>query len=186
MDERANKRKKERKKESWIIILTLASFVSFFAFFDFHSVVGLDGKVHCSASSLFLLLTITRSSFLLGLDVPFVSQNPREVCVSHFSGRILVCAYTIGSMVKLFSGRILVCAYTIGSMVKLFLLLLLFIRVFHISVSWWFFTGNWVTASLPKSPVRFSVLWPFWIMLMFGWSPPCNQLPNPPGPLIIL
>ena len=31
------------------------------------------------------------------------------------------------------------------------LLLLLFIRVFHISVSWWFFTGVWVTASLLKS-----------------------------------
>ena len=25
-------------------------------------------------------------------------------------------------------------------------------RVFHISVSWWFFTGVWVTASLLKSP----------------------------------
>ena len=32
------------------------------------------------------------------------------------------------------------------------LLLLLFMRVFHISVIWWFFTGVWVTASLLKSP----------------------------------
>ena len=31
------------------------------------------------------------------------------------------------------------------------LLLLLLFRVFHISVSWWFFTGVWVTASLHKS-----------------------------------
>ena len=36
--------------------------------------------------------------------------------------------------------------------VLLLLLLLLIIRVFHISVSWWFFTGVWVTESLLKSP----------------------------------
>ena len=46
----------------------------------------------------------------------------------------------------------------------LLLLLLLFIRVFHISVSWWFFTGVWVTASLLKPPGLFSVFWPFSIM----------------------
>ena len=33
-----------------------------------------------------------------GLGDPFVSQNPREVCVAHFPGRILDCAY---AMVKL-------------------------------------------------------------------------------------
>ena len=31
------------------------------------------------------------------------------------------------------------------------------IRVFHISVSWWFFIGFWVTASLLKLPGHFSV-----------------------------
>ena len=31
------------------------------------------------------------------LGDPFVSQNPREVCASHFLGRILDCAYTICS-----------------------------------------------------------------------------------------
>ena len=35
-------------------------------------------------------------------------------------------------------------------------------RVFHISISWWFFTGVWVTASLLKSPGLFSA------MLSFG------------------
>ena len=33
------------------------------------------------------------------------------------------------------------------------------VQVFHISVSWWFLTGIWVTASLLKSPGLFSVLW---------------------------
>ena len=60
----------------------------------------------------------------------------------------------------------------------------LLIRVFHISVSWWSFTGDWVTTSLLKSPGLFSVFWPFSIMLLFGWSPLGRQLPNPPGPLI--
>ena len=38
---------------------------------------------------------------------------------------------------------------------------LLFIRAFHISVSWWSFTGNWVTVCLLKSPGLFSVFWSF-------------------------
>ena len=62
----------------------------------------------------------------------------------------------------------------------------LLIRVFHISVSWWYFNGDWVTASLLKSPGLFSVFWPFSIMLLFGWSPLGRQFPNLPGPLIIL
>ena len=37
----------------------------------------------------------------------------------------------------------------------------LLIRVFHISVSWWFSTGVWVTASVLKSPGLFSVIRPF-------------------------
>ena len=66
----------------------------------------------------------------------------------------------------------------------LLLLLLLFIRVFHISVSWWSFTGVWVRTSLLMSPGLFSVFWPFSIMLLFAWSPLGRQLPNLPGPLV--
>ena len=60
------------------------------------------------------------------------------------------------------------------------------IRVFHISVSWWSFTGVWVTASLLKSPGLFSEFWPLSVLLQFGWSPLVRQLPNPPVPLIII
>ena len=59
-------------------------------------------------------------------------------------------------------------------------------KIFHISVSWWSFTGVWVTASLLKSPGLFSVFWPFSIILSFGWSPLVPQLQSPPGPLLIL
>ena len=60
------------------------------------------------------------------------------------------------------------------------------IRAFHISVSLWFFTGVWVTATLLKTPGLFSVFWPFSTMMSFGWSPPVRQLPIPQVPLVIL
>ena len=60
------------------------------------------------------------------------------------------------------------------------------IRAFHISVSRWFFTGVWVTASLLKSPGLFLVFWPFSTMLSFEWSPLIRQLPRPLVPLAIL
>ena len=41
-------------------------------------------------------------------------------------------------------------------------------RIFHISISWWFFTGVWVTASFLKSPGHVSVFWPSLAMLSFG------------------
>ena len=39
------------------------------------------------------------------------------------------------------------------------------LSVFHVSVSWWSFTGVWVKASLHKSSGLFSVFWPFSIIL---------------------
>ena len=49
--------------------------------------------------------------------------------------------------------------FLIFYVVLLLLLLLLLIWVFHISVSWWSFSGDWVAASLLKSPGLFSVFW---------------------------
>ena len=59
------------------------------------------------------------------------------------------------------------------------LFLVSFLRVFHISVSWWFFAGVWVTANLLKSPGLFSVFWLIWIMLLFGWSPLISKSSSP-------
>ena len=36
---------------------------------------------------------------------------------------------------------------------------ILLLRIFHITISWWFFTGVWVTASFLMSPELFSVFW---------------------------
>ena len=49
-------------------------------------------------------------------------------------------------------------------MLLLLFSLLLLLLVFHISLSWWFFTGVWVTASLLKSPGLFLVFLPFSII----------------------
>ena len=48
------------------------------------------------------------------------------------------------------------------------IIIIYFFNVFHISVSWWSFTGVWVTASLLVSPGLSSIFWPFSIMLSFG------------------
>ena len=46
-----------------------------------------------------------------------------------------------------------------------YFLLFYYLRVFHISYHWWFFTRVWMTASLLKFPGFFSVFWPISIML---------------------
>ena len=71
------------------------------------------------------------------------------------------------------------------------LILLLFffflLRVFfYISVSWYFYTGVWVTANYLKSSGFFSVLWPISIMLEFRWSLLTLLFPNPPVPTLTL
>ena len=62
--------------------------VSSFAFFDFHSLIRWDDKVHYKVISLFLLFNLCLDLvFWPGLGDLFVSQNPREFNVSY-----LVCA----------------------------------------------------------------------------------------------
>ena len=48
------------------------------------------------------------------------------------------------------------------SIIIIIIIIIYSLRVFHIS---WLFIGDWVTASLLKSPGLFSVFWPFSIVL---------------------
>ena len=66
------------------------------------------------------------------------------------------------------------------------LLLFCYLRVCHISVSWWSFTLEWVTTSLLKSSGLFSVSWPIWLMLWFELSPLVLLFPSPLVILLIL
>ena len=56
-------------------------------------------------------------------------------------------------------------------------------KIFSTSIRWWFLTGVWATASLLKSPGLFSIFWPIWIMLQFGWSLLILLFPSPPVPV---
>ena len=61
-----------------------------FTFFQFYSGVSRDREIYNFESSLFLLIW-------LKLRDPFLCQNPKGVCVSHFLGQMLGCAYIICS-----------------------------------------------------------------------------------------
>ena len=80
---------------SFFSSLARSEYLSLFSFFfDFPSVDGQDSKVHCSAGSLFCLLSLGLVCYP-GLDDLFVFQNLREFCASHSPRRILFCAYII-------------------------------------------------------------------------------------------
>ena len=56
------------------------------------------------------------------------------------------------------------------------------LEFFPISLGWWSFTGDWVAASLLRSPGLFSVFWPFSIMLLFwmvSTRPPTSKSSRP-------
>ena len=126
------------------------------------------------------LLTVPRAPITIGTTVTFMFH-------SFFQLPSKVQVLTFFSLSVLLGGHLGQESPQVGKIFFwLSLLLLLHIRVFHISVSWWYFTGYWETASLLKSPGLFSVFWPFSIMLLFGWSPLGRQLLNLPGPLMIL
>ena len=50
------------------------------------------------------------------------------------------------------------------------IIIIVILRVFHISINWCFLTGVWVIASLLKYPGLFSVFWPILTMPSFWWS----------------
>ena len=52
------------------------------------------------------------------------------------------------------------------------------LRVFHIRISWWSFTGVWMTASLLKSPALFSVFWDA-VVWMVSTCPPTSKSLSP-------
>ena len=124
--------------------------------------------VDCS-NSLFYFLASLGLAFLPKLGDLFVTQTPREFCASHFAGQSNFnflhnsqwITFPTQSCVLLYSFYAIFVSIITKPTLAIFFL---HIRVFHISVSWWFFTGVWVTASLLKSPGLFSVFWPFSIM----------------------
>ena len=72
--------------------------IRLFISLQFYSAVSRDSKVLGSASS---IIFVHHNKVWPRLGDPFVSQNPRGVCVSHSTGKILGCAYNNCSYDKL-------------------------------------------------------------------------------------
>ena len=109
----------------------------------------------------FFLLIIMRSGLLTGIKWSVCMLKPHmNLCVSFSRTGAGLCIYHLFvwsnwnllhiSQWNTFSTHYYYCYYSF--------------RIFHICVSWWTFTGVWVTACLLKSPGPFSVFWPFPIM----------------------
>ena len=72
----------------------IQSFVYYFDFFHFHSVVCGNGKI-LSLTSSFLFVNLHCQVFWLGSGEPFVYESLREFYAFHFLKQILVYAYTV-------------------------------------------------------------------------------------------
>ena len=122
------------------------------------------------------LVTVPRAPITIGITVSSCSivffSIPQQVPGSYLS--VLLCAQP--------ERQILLCRQP-GRQI---IIIIYSFWVFHISVSWWFFTGVWVTASLFKSPGLVSGFWPFLAILSLGQLLLVRQLPSAPGLLIIL
>ena len=131
--------------------------------------VSQDGKVDYFASSLFLLIII-KSGLLAGIRWSVcISKSHRSLCESFSRTVAGLCIYHllvwsnlnflhISEWITLPTQSCLALYSLCANYYHYYYLL---IRVFHISISWWSFIGDWVTASLLKSPGLFSVFWPF-------------------------
>ena len=127
----------------------------------------------------FFFLTITRSGRLAEKRWSVCISKSREFGASHFLGRILGCVYTTSfcaDFLQFWSLIRISCKNWLGLYPRLGVreninYIYSLLKVFHTSVSWWFFTGVRMTASFLTSPGLFSVFWPISTLLYFGWSP---------------
>ena len=94
---------------------------------------------------------------------PLRAVKTHKIFSSHSQSLFLVPVGTI----CLSQGNDLLCIVSSG---ELLLLLFYCLRVFHLSVSWWFSTEVWVTTSFLKSPALFSVFSSISTTLQFGQS----------------
>ena len=136
------------------VLLTLALFVLFLVTFVLFYVV-FESR----------LIDVPTQSSMLANPLLFLTHTVCHCYLWNVRSYVLSCVFR--SLVHLLNFFFFF-FFFFFLLLLLLLLLLLFIRVFHISVSWWFFTSVWVTASLLKSPGLVSGFCPFSAMLSFG------------------
>ena len=117
----------------------------FFPFFQFYSVVNRDSKVDNFASSLFfffllLLLIIIRSGLLVEIWLSIcMSKSQRNLCVSFSRTDTGLCKYHLLVWSNL---NFLHISHWITLPKQSCIIIIIIIRVFYISVSWWSFIGD--------------------------------------------
>ena len=132
---------------------------SFFKFtLDYGLLVGIWCAIYISKSNflgqiLFCSNTICQQNLIL-------LQNSQQIIFTTQS-----CLWFAAFAYHMLNRFIIVTTW-----ITIAIIIIYIFRVFHISVSWWFFTGFWATASLLNSPGLFSVFWLSSIMLSFGGS----------------
>ena len=131
----------------------------------------------------FFLLIIIKSGLLTGIrGWVCMSKSHRSLCVSFSWTGAGLCIYHllawsnwnflhISQWIPLLTQSCLAlysfCANFLHSLIMWLLVSCLSysLRVFHTSLSWWSFTGVWVTASLLKSPGLSSIFWLFSVIM---------------------
>ena len=103
---------------------------------------------------------------LFSLFFQFYRVINRNGKVQYSVGSLFCCWLSLGLVVWMRLDDLFV-----SQIIIIIIIIIYSFGVFHISVSWWFFTGVWVTANFCKSPGLSSVFWSFSIMQSFGYSP---------------
>ena len=119
---------------------------------------------------------IRENSILYVLDIRsnFFSNQITDCCQDDIGKSRMNCFTTDKKLIQVIFFNLI---SILCSLLLSLLLLLLLIRVFHISLRWWSFTGDWMTASLLKSPGLFSVFWLFnnAVVWMVSTRPPTSK-----------
>ena len=127
------------------------------------------------SSSLFynLSVTVRRAKIIIGINITFMFHGYFELSskIQVFIRLFLFISILLCGQPEQQSPQ--VCKFSLlffimvrpGRLARIIIIIYLF-RVFHVSISRWFFPGVWVTASLLKSPGLFSVSCPFSVLLL--------------------
>ena len=130
--------------------------ISFFGFLQFYSDQPEQQSPLFSRFSFFFVYWLTLDLVVwLRLGDLFVSLNPREVDMSHFLGRILVMHIPFVHMGKFK----LLAQFPVDHLSHPIMSSLIIMRVFHSSISWWFSSEIWVTASFQDSSQYYDRSW---------------------------
>ena len=104
------------------------------------------------------LVTVPRGPITIGINVTFMSHNffnslekSREIFFFSLPFNFILWSVGVAKF------RILQVLFII----IIIIIIIYSLRVFHISFSWWSFTGVWVRACLLKCPGLFLVFWLF-------------------------